>query len=219
MALIKCERCGKMFSDRAKQCPDCGCTKEEGKLIALEKQKQAEREAEEARIQAEKEAEEARIKAEQEAAEQAARRKEWWQNNWKKVIVVISILIAVIAVITTFKNISNQKSIALANQHIALGDSCVAIYEFDKAEEFYRQARACTQDNDTQHLISTKNQQLSDARKKATEDYETALKRLKIFLEADDYVFNRYSNQCLDEMIKIYPQRKETIYYQNLRKQ
>lgn len=219
MALIKCERCGKMFSDRAKQCPDCGCTKEEGKLIALEKQKQAEREAEEARIQAEKEAEEARIKAEQEAAEQAARRKEWWQNNWKKVIVVISILIAVIAVIATFKNISNQKSIALANQHIALGDSCVAIYEFDKAEEFYRQARACTQDNDTQHLISTKNQQLSDARKKATEDYETALKRLKIFLEADDYVFNRYSNQCLDEMIKIYPQRKETIYYQNLRKQ
>lgn len=216
---INCPKCGKAFRERESACPECGCTKQEMEQIAEAQRIQAEKEAEERRIQAEKEAEEARIRAEQEAAERAARRKKWWQKNWKKVIVVISILIAVIAIIATFKNISNQKSIALANQYIASGDSCVAIYEFDKAEEFYQQARACTQDNDTKHLISTKNQQLSDAREKATKDYETALKRLKIFLEADDYVFNRYSNQCLDEMIKIYPQRKESIYYQNLRKQ
>ena len=35
MALIKCEDCGKEFSDKASACPNCGCpiTKETRKLI------------------------------------------------------------------------------------------------------------------------------------------------------------------------------------------
>lgn len=144
MALIKCERCGKMFSDRAKQCPDCGCTKEEGKLIALEKQKQAEREAEEARIKAEKEAEEARIKAEQEAAEQAARRKEWWQKNYKKVIISIIILIGIIGAAFFALNhqakLEKEKVRTIVMQAFDLADSCIKVNDFDKAEEYYRLA-------------------------------------------------------------------------------
>ena len=73
MALIECGNCGKMFSDRAKQCPECGCTIEQGQQILLERQQQ---EAE-ARALAEQQAAEARALAEQEAAERAERRKEW----------------------------------------------------------------------------------------------------------------------------------------------
>jgi predicted nucleic acid-binding Zn-ribbon protein len=216
---ITCPKCGKSFHERESACPECGCTKQEIEQIEEERRIQAEKEAEERRIQAEKEAEEARIRAEQEAAEQAARRKEWWQKNWKKVIVIISILIAVIAVIATFKNISNQKSIALANQYIASGDSCVAIYQFDKAEQFYYSAANSTKDGKTLNIINQKHYDLNDARSAADYEYDQSLKRLRILLAADDYIFNKYSNQELDKMIKIYPNRQETIYYQNLRKQ
>ena len=216
---INCPQCGTSFQEREGQCPQCGCTKQEIEQIEEKRRIQAEKEAEERRIQAEKEAEEARIRAEQEAAEQAARRKEWWQENWKKVLVVVFILIAVIAVIATFKNISNQKSIALANQYIASGDSCVAIYQFDKAEQFYYSAANSTKDGKTLNIINQKHYDLNGARGAADYEYDQSLKRLKILLEADNYVFNKYSNQELDKMIKIYPNRQETIYYQNLRKQ
>ena len=53
---------------------------------------------------------------------------------------------------------------------------------------------------------------MHSARNKAYEEYNKALRRLKILLDADDYVFNLYSNQALDKMIEIYPDRKETIY-------
>lgn len=124
-----------------------------------------------------------------------------------------------IAVIATFKNISNQKSIALANQYIASGDSCVAIYQFDKAEQFYYSAANSTKDGKTLNIINQKHYDLNGARGAADYEYDQSLKRLKILLEADNYVFNKYSNQELDKMIKIYPNRQETIYYQNLRKQ
>ncbi|MBQ4508682.1 MAG: leucine-rich repeat protein [Paludibacteraceae bacterium] len=64
MALIKCPKCGKEFSDRAQVCPQCGTSKEEVQRLIKE---QAEREAaERERIRKEreaKEAEEARIRA------------------------------------------------------------------------------------------------------------------------------------------------------------
>jgi hypothetical protein len=133
-----------MFSDRANQCPACGCTKVEGEQIALEKQKQAEKEAEERRIQAEKEAEEARIRAEQEAAEQAARRKEWWQKNKTKVFVGIFIFIgAIIAAIVVVKyqaKAKQEKANIMAMKALDSADSCMRMNNFDKAEKYYRLA-------------------------------------------------------------------------------
>ena len=214
-----CPKCGTSFRERESQCPQCGCTKAEMERIIEERRIQAEKEAEERRIQAEKEAEERRIKAEQEAAEQAARRKEWWQKNKTKVIVIIIILLCIISAIICVSTIQKNKSIAMAEQAIASGDSCVVLYEFDKAEEYYIYAGTCSNDYDTQVLIYNKKAELRQAREDATAEYNEALRRLKIYLEADNYIFNEYSNQYLDKMIKIDPKRKETIYYQNLRKQ
>lgn len=208
MALIKCERCGKMFSDRAKQCPECGCTQEENNQIAFEKQQQAEQEAAEARA-----------RAEEEERKRAEERAEWWKKNKGKVLVVAVIIIAVIAGSRIVKKISNQKAIALAETYIAAGDSCVAIYRFDEAQEFYQKAKDCTQDPNIQYAIDNQKRiYMHSARNKVDEEYNKALRRLKILLDADDYVFNQYSNQALDKMIEIYPDRKETIYYKNLRK-
>lgn len=129
MALIECQRCGKMFSDRANQCPSCGCTKEEGMQIALEKQRQAE---------------EARFRAEQEAAELAARRKEWWQKNKSKVIIGIIIFIgAIIAAIFVVKHqakAKQEKANIMAMKALDSADSCMRVNNFDRAEEYYRLA-------------------------------------------------------------------------------
>ena len=58
---------------------------------------------------------------------------------------------------------------------------------------------------------------LSNAKKQADYDYRSALHKLKILLDADDNEFNQYSNECLDKMIEIYPDRSETMYYKDLR--
>ena len=65
--------------------------------------------------------------------------------------------------------------------------------------------------------ISKKQEESAEYKQKIDEEYNKYLKRLKVLLIADDNVFNKYSNECLDNMIRIYPNRKETIYYKNLR--
>ena len=205
---ITCPKCGKAFREKESICPECGCTKEEIEQIELEKRQQAEREAAEARA-----------RAEEEERKRAEERAEWWRKNKGKVLVVVLVIIALIAGCRIVKKISNQKAIALAEQYIASGDSCVAIYRFDEAQEFYQKAKECTQDPDVQRTIDNqKFAYIHNALFKADEEYNKALRRLKILLEADDYVFNEYSNKALDKMIEIYPDRQETIYYKNLRK-
>lgn len=233
MALIQCPECGKQLSEHASQCSQCGTPmsdiirlikeqQEQELRKELERQKQLEAleqlRVQEARLRAERQAEEERLKAKEEARERAEKRAKWWKKNKVKVIIVISVVIAFIIAGVVMKNIAQQKTIVLANQYIAFGDSCAAIFHFDEANRFYQQAKQFTEDYETLLLIDRKKDEyLPIARKKADEEYDNALKRLKILLEADDYVFNEYSNQALDKMIEIYPERKETIYYKNMR--
>lgn len=181
MALIECQRCGKMFSDRANQCPACGCTKEENKQLELEHEEariQAEKEAEEARIKAEKEAEEVRIRAEQEAAERAARRKEWLQKNHKKIIITIIILIGIIvaAIVTVIvvrkcvyyhhENIRQEAANFMARQAMEHGDRCMIEQKFDEAEENYNSAYRYTNEEVIKSLYHSKMSSLAEAREK-----------------------------------------------------
>ena len=85
MALIKCERCGKMFSERINQCPHCGCTKLENLQLAFNKRR---------------EAEEARARTKEEARIQAERRVLWWKNNGNAVIIIAAAAIFAIIVLT-----------------------------------------------------------------------------------------------------------------------
>ena len=100
MALIKCPKCGKEFSDRAQTCPQCGTSKEEVlRLIKEQKDREA---AERERIRKEreaKEAEEARIRAE--------KRAEWWAANKKKVGIAFLVIIAIIGILVTIIKVSN----------------------------------------------------------------------------------------------------------------
>ena len=161
MALIECQRCGKMFSDRANQCPSCGCTKEEGVQIALEKQRQAE---------------EARFRAEQEAAELAARRKEWWQKNKSKVIIGIIIFIGLIVAATLVvkhqDKVKLEKANIMAMQALGSADSCMRVNNFDRAEEYYRLAREYAND---ESLIEASRMGLSnlDAVRKSYQSTQT----------------------------------------------
>ena len=95
MALIKCPKCGKEFSDRAKACPQCGTsTLQVEWLIKEQKAKEAEQE----RLRKEREAEEARIRAEKRAA--------WWAANKKKVIALVLVLIALFGGYVVYLNVT-----------------------------------------------------------------------------------------------------------------
>lgn len=179
-------------------------------LQTQEERKAAERE----RLRQErlaKEAEEERIRAE--------KRAEWWAANKKKVIVttltIIALVIGVIVYHRIAENKRYQQALAEANAYIASGDSCVAIYHFDEARAFYELAK---QTGAWKYGVYEKESALRDAQNKADKEYNEALRRLKIFLDADDGEFNDLSNACLEKMIQIYPDRKETKYFQKLRK-
>jgi len=137
----------------------------------------------------------------------------------KKLIMLGSIaVVAVIAIIVIIASISKSTSIKKSTSEIILGDDCVAAYRFDEADAHYSAALNYNHSVETQRLVAEKRHAIELAKQKAEEEYNTNLQRLKILLEADDYEFNEFSNQCLDEMLKIYPDKKESIYYNNMRK-
>lgn len=223
---ITCPKCGTKFREREERCPNCNTSKEEIQRLIKEKETAESAERERLRKEAEaKAAEEARILKE--------KRAEWWKKNGKKVRISIISVIAVLAIaIASYYIITNNRikqTITEAETYIMSGDSCVAIYKFDEAKSFYDKAYSCVNKEDYSYNvddpyyevrkhIGLQKLQLSKAQENADKDYEEASRKLKIFLEADDYQFNQYSNECLDKMIQIYPDRKETIYYKNLRK-
>ena len=222
MALIRCPKCGKSFSEYASKCPQCGITIEDALLLQkkqteelwLKREKEA---AERERIRLEEEAQ----KAEKERVK-AEKRKEWWVKNDTKIIVSIIILMVLLVTgIIIYIYISNEqkeRAIAEAQAYIHLGDSCAAIYHFDEADKYYNNALNATTDEDTHQKAYERSVSLGSKKNQANKAYEEALKRLKILLDADDYEFNQYSNDCLNKMIEIYPDRQETIYYRKIRK-
>ena len=211
---ITCPKCGATMRERESKCPQCGTSKEEVQRLIEEKKAQEAAERERLRKEREaKEAEEARIRAE--------RRAEWWQQNGKKVIraaiISVALLVLIIVGLKTAQAITNKRAISKAEAIIEQADALIATYQFDEARELYRNAYQSTKNKEAQRMLSAKENEIDEAQNKADAEYEDAIKKLKILLDADDYVFNQYSNECLDKMIKIYPKRKETIYYKNLR--
>lgn len=214
MALIKCPKCGKDFSDRAQACPHCGISQEEvARLIA---EKEAAEAAERERLRQErlvKEAEEERIRAE--------KRAEWWAANKRKVGIAILILIGIIVSIVAVKKISDaiaaKHAVAEAYEMIEQGKELVSTYHFDEAKDLYDQAYRMTMDKEVRNTIQEQNDEMAKARQAAESEYNNALRRLQILLDADDNEFNQYSNECLDKMIAIHPEAKTTQYFQNMR--
>ena len=214
MALIKCPKCGKDFSDRAQACPHCGISQEEvARLIA---EKEAAEAAERERLRQERlleEAKEARIRAE--------KRAEWWAANKRKVGIAILILIGIIVSIVAVKKISDaiaaKHAVTEAYEMIEQGKELVSTYRFDEAKDLYDQAYRMTMDKEVRNTIQEQNDELAKARQTAESEYNNALRRLQILLDADDNEFNQYSNECLDKMIAIHPEAKTTQYFQNMR--
>lgn len=186
---------------------------EEARRIAEEKRMAEQKERLRQEAEARKRAEEERIRAKELAERQ--------KRTTKKVLIAAAISVAVFLLIRggmkIVQTIETKRAVAEATLTIEKADALVASYQFDEARDLYRNAYQKTKNEEAQRILSTKEKEVEDARKNADEEYENALKKLKILLDADDNVFNKYSNECLDKMIKIYPKRKETIYYKNLR--
>jgi len=196
----------------------------------LQLQKQKEERERKRREQEEAEERKRREEEERQAAkarrlrieEEERLRAEQLKKNMKWFFIVLGIVIAVVVVILLVQKGIEKKqyqlALAEAKAYIASGDSCVAIYHFDEAQEFYNKAKRTGAGLIIDNEITKKESALRNAQNKADQEYNEALRRLKIFLDADDGEFNDISNACLDKMIKIYPDRKETKYFQQLRK-
>lgn len=211
---ITCPKCGSKMRERESKCPQCGTPKEEIQRLIKEQEEREAAERERIRKEREaKEAEEARIRAE--------KRAEWWAANKKKVgitiLVLISIIAAAIGITKIVKLVSDKRAISQAYEMIEQGDALISTYKFDEAKKLYDKAFRITDDNDVHRKVQEKRKELEEASQAAESEYNKALRRLKILLDADDNEFNEISNACLDKMIEIYPDRQETIYYKNIR--
>ncbi len=180
----------------------------------------------EERLEAERQRLEAERRAEAERLEKEAKR-------IKTLIAIFIILCSLPAVVFGVVvpivdhiniNIQTRKALKVSQQNISLGDSCLAIYHFEEANKYYEDAiidnekiRGEIEVREMNEYISKKQEESAVYQQKIDEEYNKYLKRLKVLLIADDNEFNQYSNECLDNMIRIYPNKKETIYYKNLR--
>ena len=198
-------------------------------VLQLQKQK----EERERKRREQEEAEERKRREEEERQAASARRlrleeeerlrEEKKAKAAKWFLIVLGIIIVVVVVVLLIqKNIEKKQyqiALAEAKAYIASGDSCVAIYHFGEAQEFYDKAKHSKAEQEVRSEIMRKETVLQEAQNKANQEYNDALRRLKIFLDADDGKFNDISSACLDKMIQIYPDRKETKYFQQLRKE
>lgn len=209
---ITCPKCGATMRERESKCPQCGTSKEEVQRLIAEKEAAEAAERERLRKEREaKEAEEARIRAE--------KRAEWWAANKKKVGIAILILIGIIVSIVAVKKISDaiaaKHAVAEAYEMIEQGKELVSTYHFDEAKDLYDQAYRMTMDNEVRKAVQEQNDELVKACQAAESEYNNALRRLQILLDADDNEFNDLSNACLDKMIEIHPEANTTQYFQN----
>lgn len=159
------------------------------------------------------EAKEARIRAEERA--------KWWAENKKKVGITILIIIGIIAAIISIKKIVNviaaKHAVTQAYEMIEQGEALIPTYKFDEAKRLYNTAFSSTEDEEVRRNVQEKLKELEEASQTAENEYNDALRRLQILLDADDNKFNDLSNACLDKMIEIHPNAPTTQYYQNLR--
>lgn len=158
MALIKCPKCGKEFSDRAQACPQCSTPKEE--VLHLIAEKEAAEAAERERLRKEreaKEAEEARIRAE--------KRAEWWAANKKKVGISILIIIGIIAAIIIAEEIkktkAEKKAVEEAYVIINKGEELISAQQYLEARDCYKRALLHTNDTTVAKLVYQKQQELA----------------------------------------------------------
>ena len=187
---------------------------EEARRIAEEKRMAEQKERLRQEAEARKRAEEERKLAEE--------REEMQKRTAKKVLLATVISVAIFLLVRggmkVVQTIATKRAVAETAVIIEKGDAFVAAYQFDEAIELYRNAYRATDNEEARRILSSKEKEVKDARIRADVEYDNALKKLRILLDADDNVFNQYSNECLNKMIQIYPDRKETIYYKNLRK-
>ena len=208
-------------------------------VLQLQKQKEErerKRREHEAEIERHRQAEEARKKAEEERlrkeAEERKRAKEakilaeqqaeLRRQNLKKVrkaaLISLAIFLLIFGSMKVYQAVATKRAIAEANVVIEQVDALVAKYQFDEAQNICESGLRKIDNEKARRIVLAKETDIRNAKQNADAEYESALRKSRILLDADDNKFNKYSNECLDKMIQIYPDRKETIYYKNLRK-
>ena len=134
MAMIKCPECGKELSDRAASCPNCGCPIEDirAKLDEIETEKQL-------KVKEKEEAEKIRQQKIENARNSITPQK-------KKTIVIISICIAVIAIIGGicgwYFGIKVPKDEAYQEYQVKFQEYCGIVSEYNTDVEHYNAAAA-----------------------------------------------------------------------------
>ena len=186
----------------------------------IERQRKAEEErkiAEEERLRREEEkrqrAEQERIRAEQEKILRA----QSMRKAKKAALIFICLTLVIVAVVKIYNVIIAKHAITQAYEMIERGEALIPAYKFDEAKQLYDTAFRITNDDDVHKKVLEKRKELEEASQAAESEYNNALRRLQILLDADDNEFNQYSDECLDKMIAIHPEAKTTQYFQNMR--